>query len=67
MILSNRCLKAYKKHTNTIDVEVWLPVMKVLIKKYGNFKVSPDLYNLIIYNLCEICDAIEASKIKDDK
>ena len=45
-----------------VDVKIWLPVMKALIKKYGNFKVDNDLYNLIVYNLCEICDAIETKR-----
>lgn len=51
-----------EKEEGSVDVNIYLPFMKTLIKKYGNFKVSQELHNLIIYNLCEICDAIETNK-----
>lgn len=43
----------------TVDVKVYLPVMKTLVKVYGNFKVSPELHNYIIESLASICEAIE--------
>ena len=51
-----------KKQEGAVDVHIYLPFMKTLIKKYGNFKVSQELHNMIIYNLCEICDAIEVGQ-----
>ena len=48
-----------EKEEWSVDVRIYLPFMKTLIKKYGNFKVSQELHDMIIYNLCEICDAIE--------
>lgn len=42
-----------------VHADVYLPVMKILIKKYGNFKVSQELHNYIIESLACICDAIE--------
>lgn len=50
--------------TKAVDIEIYLPFMKTLIKKYGNFKMSQELHNLVIYNLCEICDMIETTKRK---
>ena len=55
-----------KKQKGSVDVNIYLPFMKTLIKKYGNFKVSQELHDIIIYNLCEICDAIEVNQ-KDVK
>lgn len=43
----------------TVCVDVYLPVMKILIKKYGDFKVSPELHNFIIESLADICGMIE--------
>lgn len=43
----------------TVDVKVYLPVMKTLVKVYGNFKVSPELHNFIIVSLANICEQIE--------
>lgn len=54
----------YEEKTGTVDVDIWMPFMKALLKKYGDFKISQELYNLIIYNLCEICDAIETQSVK---
>ena len=49
----------YDDSPDAVDVDIWMPVMKALIKKYGNFNVSQDLHNMIIRNLCEICNAIK--------
>lgn len=43
----------------TVDVKVYLPVMKTLVKVYGDFKVSPELHNFIIVSLANICEQIE--------
>lgn len=43
----------------TVDVKVYLPIMKTLVKVYGDFKVSPELHNYIIESLASICEAIE--------
>ncbi len=45
--------------SKTLDVKVYLPVMKTLVKVYGDFKVSPELHNYIIDSLASICEAIE--------
>lgn len=50
-----------------VDIDVWLPIMKTLVKKYGNFKISQDLHNYIIENLACICDAIEQENPKEQK
>ena len=42
-----------------VDINVYLPFMRTLIKKYGNFKMSQDLHNYIIEKLADICDEIE--------
>ena len=55
-----------EKQEGSVDVRIYLPFMKTLIKRYGNFKVSQELHDMIIYNLCEICDAIEDSKKKKE-
>lgn len=43
-----------------VDTDVYLPVMKTLLQKYGDFKVSEKLHNFIIASLADICEAIEA-------
>ena len=43
----------------TVDVKVYLPVMKTLVKVYGDFKVSQELHNFIIVSLANICEQIE--------
>lgn len=50
-----------------VDVKVYLPVMKILVKVYGNFKVSPELHNYIIESLASICEAIEQENPKVKK
>ena len=45
-----------------LDAKIYLDVMKILIQKYGNFKVSPELHNKIIKDLAEICEQIEECK-----
>ena len=51
--------KTMEEFEKSIDTDVYLPVMKALLKKYGNFEMSQDLYNYIIENLACICEAIE--------
>lgn len=46
----------------TVDVDVYLPFMKSLIAKYGNFKVSADLHNDILRYLAKICQLVEDAK-----
>lgn len=47
---------------DSVDIEIFLSFTKALIKKYGNFKMSQDLHNLIIKNLCQICRSVEEIK-----
>ena len=46
----------------TVDVDIYLAVSNALIAKYGNFKMSQDLHNMIIRNLAQICAQIEQTK-----
>ena len=45
-----------------IDIDIWMPFMKALVKKYGNFKISQELHNMIIEKLYDICWQIENNK-----
>lgn len=42
-----------------VDVEIYLTFAKALIKKYGNFKMSQELHNMIIEKLADICWKLE--------
>lgn len=42
-----------------VDIDIYMPFMKALIKKYGNFKISQDDHNYIIEKLADICFRIE--------
>lgn len=53
---------AENKVEDSVDIEIYLAFTKALIKKYGNFKMSQDLHNLIIKNLCQICMSVEEIK-----
>ena len=44
---------------DSVDIHVYLACAKALVEKYGNFKMSADLHNEIIYHLCKICAAVE--------
>lgn len=48
-----------EKTEGSVNVDIFIPFVKILIKKYGNFKVTQDLYNEIIYALSDICEKIE--------
>ena len=48
----------WDKMSKQVDINVYLPFMRTLIKKY-DFKVSQDLHNYIIEKLADICDRIE--------
>ena len=43
----------------SVDVDIYIPFMKSLIEKYGNFKIDAELHNKIIYHLAKICELIE--------
>jgi len=45
-----------------VDINIYLAFTKALIKKYGNFKVTPELHNKIIEKLSDICWEIENNK-----
>lgn len=49
---------AFMKQTS-VDVDIYIPFVKSLIKKYGNFKISDTLHNTIIRKLAEICEEVE--------
>lgn len=50
----------------TLDMDIFLGVCKVLIKKYGDFKLTDVLYNQIIVEVGKICKLIEQNQ-KEDK
>lgn len=50
----------------SVDINVFLACTKALVEKYGDFKMSQDLHNDIIYHLYKICTAVEL-KIRMDE
>jgi len=42
----------------SVDVDIYIPFMKSLIEKYGNFKISSEMHNAIILKLAEICEMV---------
>lgn len=50
-----------------VDINIYLLFMKSLIEKYGNFKISQDLHNDIIYHLGRICELVEFQIRKDNQ
>lgn len=49
----------------SVDVDIYLAFANALIEKYGNFKMSQDLHNMIIRNLAQICTQVEQINAKD--
>ncbi len=43
----------------TLDMDIFIGVCNVLIKKYGDFKLTDVLYNQIIVEIGKICKLIE--------
>jgi hypothetical protein len=54
--------KGCKMNEYGVDINIYLAFTKALIKKYGNFKVTPELHNKIIEKLSDICWEIENNK-----
>lgn len=48
--------------TESVPIEIYLAVIQTLIDKYGNFKMSQELHNMIIHNLAQICAEAERGK-----
>lgn len=48
----------------TVDVDIYLPFMKSLIDKYGDFKINPEMHNTIIAKLAEICEMVNVAVVK---
>lgn len=43
----------------SVDVDIFIPFMKSLIEKYGDFKINAEIHNTIITKLAEICAIVE--------
>lgn len=52
-------MKGVNNMEKTVDVDLYLKFSNILIKKYGNFKISQELHNKIIRYLAEICEDVE--------
>lgn len=42
-----------------VDIDIYLTFVQALIKKYGNFKMTQELHNMIIEKLADICWKLE--------
>lgn len=48
----------------SVDVDIYIPFMKSLIKKYGDFKINSEMHNAIITKLAEICEMVGGAVVK---
>lgn len=49
----------------SVDVHIYLDFVNSLIEKYGNFKMTQELHNMIIEKLADICWKLEEDNKKD--
>lgn len=49
----------------SVDIDIYLAFSQALIKKYGNFKMSQELHNMIIEKLADICWKLEQDNKKE--
>lgn len=49
----------------SVDIDIYLTFVRTLIKKYGNFKMSQELHNMIIEKLADICWKLEQDNKKE--
>ena len=50
-----------------LDIKMYLKFTDLLIRQYGNFKITPELHSKIIKYLAEICNDIEAIEGRKDE
>jgi hypothetical protein len=51
----------------SVDVNIYLAFVNSLIEKYGNFKMSQELHNMIIEKLADICWQLEENNKKEQQ